>query len=1035
MAGKANKRGRPGWQTTQGNRAHNRAGGTAASRNPFAGLAASENDDVDSSEMNAHLTERFVGGNGSRAYSDLARVPIGASRNLGIQEYFMATQTPVPAGGLWLQKPEIPTSSEILSKPNANHINIIDVGEDIRPNKPEGSFESVDDYLGTHYNLLREDAIRPLREAVEQVRGAPFLDESEYLGGASIGVYDPVHITAIVFSNRGLAVRVAFSLSRVKKYVRWEQSKRLITGTLVALSPADDTFQTKCIIATVAARPISALSQNPPEIDLFFARSDDVEIDPMRKWIMVECRASFFESSRHTMTALQHMAREPFPLSEHLVQAKQDVDPPEYVLKNPFTDMSPLVPIEESKEFENVNILQSWPSSRSHGLDMSQSAALKSILTNRLAVIQGPPGTGKTYVSVIALKILLANMRSGDSPIIVTCQTNHALDQILRHIAEFEPHFARMGGRSKDTGIIKARTLFELRQSMSQQKIGGSRKHTAMVEIKKLANKMRMLLSPLEQDKPLLSHKTLVELGLITQGQADSLEMEAQYVMGISPDTPGIQMEQWMGRCLRDCDRPLQPDDFGMEFEEDDFEVEQLKELEAEAFAQDDDFETLKGPYILLSDNKIGKCGGNLRTDADIRDVLKTTPDLNNIPPVDRGDIYNYFLRHTKRIILQEFRGHAKAYEKLVKQRQIGQWEQDDRILREQRVVGLTTTGLSKYRAAIANLKPKIVLVEEAAETLEAPVTSACLPSLEHLILVGDHQQLRPRCQVREFENKPYHLNLSLFERMVNNGIQMECLSRQRRMIPEIRKLLVPIYGDMIRDHASVTDLNNRPLVEGMGGCNSFFFTHEWRESRDGNQSALNEKEADMIVGFFNYLVFNNVNPSKITVLTFYNGQRKLLNKKLMTHPNLRAHGALNIVTVDSYQGEENDIVILSLVRSNKRGNIGFLSVDNRVCVALSRAKRGFYLFGNAEMLACESIIWSEVIEIMYGKKSKGRSGPEGSAHKHRVGYLLPLICSRHKNKTWIEEPNDWEYVNGGCDQACRCTLPCGHMCLLRCHP
>lgn len=84
----------------------------------------------------------------------------------------------------------------------------------------------------------------------------------------------------------------------------------MITGTLVALSPADDCFQNKCIIATVAARPLAALDQNPPEIDLFFARAEDMEIDPMRKWVMVENRASFYEASRHTMLALQHMMQE-----------------------------------------------------------------------------------------------------------------------------------------------------------------------------------------------------------------------------------------------------------------------------------------------------------------------------------------------------------------------------------------------------------------------------------------------------------------------------------------------------------------------------------------------------------------------------------------------------------------------------------------------------------------------------------------------------------------------------------------------------
>lgn len=80
-----------------------------------------------------------------------------------------------------------------------------------------------------------------------------------------------------------------------------------------------------------------------------------------------------------------------------------------------------------------------------------------------------------------------------------------------------------------------------------------------------------------------------------------------------------------------------------------------------------------------------------------------------------------------------------------------------------------------------------------------------------------------------------------------------------------------------------------------------------------------------MIVCFFNYLVQNGMEPNEITVLTFYNGQRKLILRKLREHRHLQQVPYLKVVTVDSYQGEENAVVLLSLVRSNDYGNIGFL--------------------------------------------------------------------------------------------------------------
>ena len=76
--------------------------------------------------------------------------------------------------------------------------------------------------------------------------------------------------------------------------------------------------------------------------------------------------------------------------------------------------------------------------------------------------------------------------------------------------------------------------------------------------------------------------------------------------------------------------------------------------------------------------------------------------------------------------------------------------------------------------------------------------------------------------------------------------------------------------------------------------------------------------------------------------MTFYNGQRKKILKEIRAFPELK-EAYNNVKTVDSYQGEENDIVLLSLTRSTHDGKIGFLDITNRVCVALSRAKLGFY--------------------------------------------------------------------------------------------
>jgi helicase required for RNAi-mediated heterochromatin assembly 1 len=378
----------------------------------------------------------------------------------------------------------------------------------------------------------------------------------------------------------------------------------------------------------------------------------------------------------------------------------------------------------------------------------------------------------------------------------------------------------------------------------------------------------------------------------------------------------------------------------------------------------------------------------------------------------------------------------AEGYYKNVVDFKAGGWEQDQVVLRKQgiKIIGMTTTGLSKYRALVTALRPKIVLIEEAAETIEAAVISACVPTLEHLVLVGDHKQLRPQCAVRDLERDPFNLNVSLFERMVTpgNDVEYSMLKRQRRMIPEIRRLLEPIYGSSITDHETMKDMRIRPPVPGMGGINSFFFTHNNPETNDEQMSSTNQWEADMVVAFFDYLMHNGMKEDQITVLTFYNGQRKLLLRKLREHRNL-ANRAFKVVTVDSYQGEENEVVILSLVRSNDDGKIGFLGVENRVCVALSRAKRGFYIFGNGELLAGESKIWGKVITIMAGRGKHCEAPP--SEPKYRILFNVPIVCTNHARKTFVPGPEQWDILYGGCEKKCETRLVCGHLCLFNCHP
>lgn len=673
-----------------------------------------------------------------------------------------------------------------------------------------------------------------------------------------------------------------------------------------------------------------------------------------------------------------------FPLSRYLVNLEQDITPPKYLEGQPYKNLTMLYPsTPDQQEFQSVDLINNWPETPPPVLDLSQYDALRRILTKELAIIQGPPGTGKTHVSVVSLNLLLRNQNPLDPPIIVAAHTNHAVDQLLRHVSEFEPDFIRLGGRTADLENIKPRTLYEIKK-LDKSSNPAAPKMAHLGRQKQLIAEMTKLLSPLAETEQPCSSEVLKKFGLITETQCNSLAKgAAEWVRVDEPGQVSGDIAMWLGRDLVTANIRTMPEDFGIEIEEVDLELEQLKEMEAERKIDDDELvDVLRGPYVPLREPFVGRKARGV-TEEMVKNALQKQ-DMWDIKESLRGAVYEYLVQRLKEEMVKALRKMASQYANTVIEARINRWEVDTTYLRKARIIGMTTTGLSKYRGLIASLKPKLIMIEEAAETLEAFVTAACFDSLEHLILVGDHQQLRGHCNVKELEGQPWNLDVSMFERLVQNNIGHSQMIKQRRMIPEIRRALKPIYKSL-EDHESVL---KQPPISGMGGVNTFFFSHDWPESTDILKSKINEDEANMIVGFFNYLVLNGIETKAITVLTFYNGQRKLILKKLKSHANLQGC-YLKVVTVDSYQGEENDVVLLSLVRNNTKEQIGFLSIENRVCVALSRARRGFYLFGNSQLLCFANNLWWDIIQEIGGDPN-------------RVGYSLPICCEKHKQIVYL---------------------------------
>jgi superfamily I DNA and/or RNA helicase len=215
--------------------------------------------------------------------------------------------------------------------------------------------------------------------------------------------------------------------------------------------------------------------------------------------------------------------------------------------------------------------------------------------------------------------------------------------------------------------------------------------------------------------------------------------------------------------------------------------------------------------------------------------------------------------------------------------------QRDANVIKEKRIIACTTNGAAKFTRAIQSTSPGVVLVEEAGEILEAHILTALGPNTEQLILIGDHQQLRPKCshELSVDGGNGYDLNRSLFERLVRKGVPHNTLTKQHRMRPEISSIIRHLTYPDLTDADSTL---NRADLRGFRD-NVMFINHseseielkESRELRDGSSTSSKQNifEANMVLKCVRYLAQQGYGSDKMVVLTPYLGQLKLLRDRL----------------------------------------------------------------------------------------------------------------------------------------------------------
>uniref|UniRef100_A0A8D0KWH1 Zinc finger NFX1-type containing 1 n=1 Tax=Strix occidentalis caurina TaxID=311401 RepID=A0A8D0KWH1_STROC len=945
----------------------------------------------------------------------------------------------------------------------------------LRPNIVSGRYESTSIYLDTHFRLLREDFIRPLREGILELLQS-FEDKGlRKKKFNDIRIYFDTRIITPLCSPTGIVYKVQFDIKPLK-FVRWQNSKRLLYGSLICMSK--DHFET-CLFATVSNRDNADLAHGIVQL-CFNAQSQALlaEVQPSDSFLMVETTA-YFEAYRHVLEGLQEIQEEDIPFQKYIVECDVQVEKPTYLTMDTAYNFAPLMedPLSDAEMHpdglrrQSVHILdpKQWLSMETLRLDESQMQALSLALTKELAVIQGPPGTGKTYVGLKIVQALLTNKhvwQSTDqkSPILIVCYTNHALDQFLEGIYTFQKHgMVRVGGRSSSQ-VLKQFTLRELRKKcefrynlpmhlrrayvnitsemkQAEQELHEGAKHLECTTYGVLHERhLEACIAPQHWDSLMnglvsefyysaSQHSMILEwLGLgvtvFTQNAAEDVVQEREEEWEGEAEEELLQIPEEAD--LIQADRVIEDEEAAKpqgRKEEEHRAVHELASVllamkvedQEEGTAQPQQ-KTMQWEITAAQRKKMKqKMKVELRKLSAMTELeAKAVQDLWQLDLSSRWRLYRLWLQTYQGFIRRRILQHEQQYQAAAERLTELRLQEDLCILKEAQVVGMTTTGAAKYRQILQKVEPRIVIVEEAAEVLEAHTITTLSKACQHLILIGDHQQLRPTANVYDLA-KNFNLEVSLFERLVKVNFPFVRLKYQHRMRPEIAQLLSPHIYQELENHPSVLKYEN---IKGVLS-NLFFVEHDFPEQEiQEGKSHQNPHEAQFVVELCKYFLCQDYLPSQITILTTYTGQLFCLRKLMPA----KTFAGVKVHVVDKYQGEENDIILLSLVRSNKEERTGFLQIPNRICVALSRAKKGLYCIGNMRMLGSVPL-WSKIIHTLREKGHIGRS--------------LVLCCQNHpETKTLVSTAADFSKVpEGGCSRPCECRLSCGHVCTRACHP
>lgn len=320
---------------------------------------------------------------------------------------------------------------------------------------------------------------------------------------------------------------------------------------------------------------------------------------------------------------------------------------------------------------------------------------------------------------------------------------------------------------------------------------------------------------------------------------------------------------------------------------------------------------------------------------------------------------------------------HLQPFELLQTPRQRG----DLYLIQHARIIAMTCThaALNQRKLVDLGLTFGSLVMEEAGQVSEvdsliplllASASSSAAPSdasLKRVVLMGDPHQLPPVVKSMALKNYA-HLDQSLFTRLLRLDVPRIVLDQQGRSRSALADLYRWKYAAAVggeKKNDQQRQLRDLPRVAEAAEFQApnAGFTHvaqlinvpSGRERQVRAFDYENEEEARFVVALAKYMLAIGYNAEQITILATYNAQKELLQRLLRRNGESKSLQKCKISTVDRFQGQQNDFVLLSTVRSGS--SIGHLRDVRRACTAFSRARLGLYVFGNeATLRKCKEL-------------------------------------------------------------------------------